>query len=193
MTFPKLFLAAALLLPALAAVAAEPKLEATLIWATSETAAPNGKLKAVDADVQKKLASLPLKWTKFYEMNRETFSPADQAAKESKRVVLSDKCTLEVRHVEGDAAPEPIAKIMRGKRKPKMMTSCSRESDPDKIFVNEICSLPSESEMMKAKISALKSTTITTAARRLVKYALLNSTSEFVIALLAMNLFFQFG
>ena len=102
MTFPKLFLAAALLLPALAAVAAEPKLEATLIWATSETAAPNGKLKAVDADVQKKLASLPLKWTKFYEMNRETFSPADQAAKESKRVVLSDKCTLEVRHVEGD-------------------------------------------------------------------------------------------
>jgi hypothetical protein len=99
MTCQKLFLAALLLLPALAAFAAEPKLEAQLIWAASTTNAPTGKLKAVDADVQHKLDSLPLKWTKFYEMNREAFTPA---ATETKRVVLSDKCTLEVRHTDGD-------------------------------------------------------------------------------------------
>ena len=102
MSLKQFFLAAAVLLSAHVALAAEPKLEAQLIWATSETNAPAGKLKAVDADVQQKLASLPLKWTKFHEMNRETFTPADAAAKDSKRVVLSDKCTLEVRHVEGD-------------------------------------------------------------------------------------------
>ncbi len=83
----------------LAARAAELKLEAQLIWASNEAKSPNPKHKPVDADVEKKLASLPLKWTHFFEENRKTLNVAEGA---SQRVGLSEKLSVEVKHLSGD-------------------------------------------------------------------------------------------
>lgn len=82
---------------ALAARAADLKLEAQLIWATSEARSPNPKHKPVDADVQKKLASLPLKWTHFFEENRKVITVADGTVE---RVELSNKSAVEIRPLQ---------------------------------------------------------------------------------------------
>ena len=82
-----------------AARAAELKLEAQLIWATNEPKSPNPKHKPVDADVQKKLTSLPLKWTHFFEENRKTLHVADGA---SQKIGLSEKLAVEVKHLASD-------------------------------------------------------------------------------------------
>jgi hypothetical protein len=82
-----------------AAAAADLKLEAQLIWASSEAKSPNPKHKPVDADVQQKLASLPLKWTHFFEENRQPLVIPEGAAQ---RADLSDKSAVEVKHLAGD-------------------------------------------------------------------------------------------
>jgi len=79
-----------------AAAAAEMKLEAQLIWGTSEVKSPNPKHRPVDADVQHKLASLPLKWSHFFEENRLLFAVADAA---TGKVTLSDRCAVEVKNL----------------------------------------------------------------------------------------------
>lgn len=109
MNFKKLF--AAILLAAFAAsaaTAAELKLEAQLIWATGDAQSPNPKHKPAEADVQKKLASLPIKWTHFFEESRKDFTVAADAA----HVDLSDRCAVEVK-----AAGEKLEISLLGKGK----------------------------------------------------------------------------
>jgi hypothetical protein len=78
----------------LATRAADLKLEAQLIWATSQAKSPNPQHRPVDADVQKKLASLPLKWSHFFEENRKVITVAEGAVR---KVELSDKSAVEIR------------------------------------------------------------------------------------------------
>jgi hypothetical protein len=89
---------ATLLLPAfmaLSAAAADLKLEAQLVWGTSTT---TSKHQPVEDDVRRKLASLPLKWSNFYEVRRQKF---DVAPDETKRADLSEKCAVEVKNLGG--------------------------------------------------------------------------------------------
>lgn len=98
----KRILTAAIFLPlfvAVSATAAEIRLEARLIWGTSEAKSPNPKHRPVDADVQRKLASLPLKWPHFFEENRKSFAVADAAAG---KVTLSERCAVEVKNLGSD-------------------------------------------------------------------------------------------
>ena len=98
----KCILMAAIFLPvfvAVSATAADMKLEAQLIWGTSEAKSPNPRHRPVDADVQRKLASLPLKWPHFFEENRKSFTVADASAG---KVALSDRCAVEVKNLGGD-------------------------------------------------------------------------------------------
>ncbi len=81
------------------APAADLKFEAQLIWGTSEGMPADSKLKPADAEVRKKLASLPLKWTHYYEVNRQSLAVA---ANQTKKSVLSDRCTVEVKRLGGD-------------------------------------------------------------------------------------------
>ena len=83
----------------LAALAADMRVEAQLIWASSEANSPNPKHKPVDADVRKKLASLPLKWSHFFEENRKTVAIAEGT---TEKVELSGKSTVEVKHLPAD-------------------------------------------------------------------------------------------
>jgi hypothetical protein len=90
-----LFTAVLLLgLAVLAARAAEFKLEAQLVWATSEASSPNPKHQPVEGDVARKLASLPLKWSHFFVENQKDFVLDETAARE---VRLSEKCRVEVK------------------------------------------------------------------------------------------------
>ena len=97
----KSLLTATLLLPAFMAVAAaaDLKLEAQLVWGTSEAKSPDPKHKSVDADVRHKLASLPLKWSNYFEVNRQKFTVAPEA---TKRADLSEKCAVEVKNLGDD-------------------------------------------------------------------------------------------
>src|SRR5262245_41358700 len=86
-------------LSTLATHAADGKFEAQLIWGTNEAKSPNAKHKPVDTEVRKVLEALPLKWTHYFEVNRKSFSVADEA---TSKEVLSDKCTLEVKKLKGN-------------------------------------------------------------------------------------------
>jgi hypothetical protein len=82
-----------------ATLAADMKVEAQLIWASNEAKSPNPKHKPVDADVAKKLASLPLKWSHFFEENRKTMTIGEGTTQKAE---LSDKSAVEVKHLAGD-------------------------------------------------------------------------------------------
>ena len=82
-----------------ATFAADMKLEAQLIWASNEAKSPNPKHKPVDADVRQKLASLPLKWTHFFEENRKALNVTAGA---TQKVELSDKSAVEVKQVQAE-------------------------------------------------------------------------------------------
>jgi len=84
------------------AQAGEAKFEAQLIWATNDKKSPDPKHKDVDADVRKKLEELPLKWKNYFEVNRVQFTMPKGG---TNRVVLSDKCTIEVKRL-GDKKVE---------------------------------------------------------------------------------------
>src|SRR5688500_17998660 len=77
-----------------AAVAAERKIEARLIWGTNEDKSPDPKQKPLDAELAKKLHQMPLKWKNFFEVNRQVFTITDT---NYAKVVMSKKCTIEVK------------------------------------------------------------------------------------------------
>lgn len=82
------------------AIAADPvlKLEAQLIWGTNDPQSPDPSHKPVDADVLKKLAALPLKWSNYFSVNRKGFIvPLASTSK----VPLSEKCRMEVKNLDG--------------------------------------------------------------------------------------------
>src|SRR5258708_3730579 len=70
------------------------KLEVQLLWGTNDAQSPDRDYKPVDADIEKKLKDLPLKWSHYFVVNRKRFevpSPGTQ------KVSLSDKCEIEVK------------------------------------------------------------------------------------------------
>jgi hypothetical protein len=78
--------------------AAEAKFEAMLLWGTEDTKPPEGKdYKPVEPEIAKKLKELPLKWKHYFEVTRKR---ADISAA-AKRIVLSEKCELEVKGLAG--------------------------------------------------------------------------------------------
>jgi len=77
-----------------AAVAAERKIEARLIWGTNEDKSPDPKQKPLDAELAKKLHQMPLKWKNFFEVNRQVFTITDT---NYTNVVMSKKCRIEVK------------------------------------------------------------------------------------------------
>ena len=74
----------------------ENKFEAQLIWA-AKGPSKDPKLKPVDDEVRKKLQELPLQWTNYYMVKRETFT-INKAGTNS--VVMSEKCTVEVKRLD---------------------------------------------------------------------------------------------
>jgi len=82
-----------------AAGGSELKYEAQLIWATNDKKSPDPKHKPAEPEVKKKLGELPLKWDNYFEVKRKRFTVSKGAAA---KAPMSEKCALEVKHVEGD-------------------------------------------------------------------------------------------
>lgn len=80
----------------LAASASDLKFEVLLIWATNAETSPNPDHKPVSPEVRKLLKNLPLKWKNFFLVKRVNFSMPHRS---SKKVDLSDKCSIEIRHI----------------------------------------------------------------------------------------------
>jgi len=78
--------------------AGDLKLEAQLVWGTNDEKSPDPKLKPVEAEVRKKLADLPLKWSNYFEINRQRFNVPQGA---TRKTALSEKCAVEVKSLEG--------------------------------------------------------------------------------------------
>lgn len=74
------------LLAATVTLAGDSKFEAQLIWGTNDSKSPDPKHKPVEAEVQKKLSDLPLKWKNYFEVNRKTMEVPQG---ESTKAVLS--------------------------------------------------------------------------------------------------------
>src|SRR5437867_10394459 len=71
-------------------------LEVQLIWGTTNAVSPNPKHKPVEADVQKKLNELPLKWSNYFLVKSNRF---EVAANGTTKVPLSEKCAIEVKNL----------------------------------------------------------------------------------------------
>jgi hypothetical protein len=94
-----------------AAQAADMKFEAFLIWATDAGQSPDPNHKPCDAEVRKKLNDLPLKWKNYFVVNSVKFSVSRGGSQEA---TLSDKCKIEVKHIDG----KNIEVSLIGKGKP---------------------------------------------------------------------------
>jgi hypothetical protein len=82
-----------------AAGGSELKYEAQLIWATNDKKSPDPKHKPVEPEVKKKLGELPLKWDNYFEVKRKQFTVSKGSGT---KAPMSEKCALEVKHLEGD-------------------------------------------------------------------------------------------
>lgn len=82
-----------------ASTAAERKMEARLVWGTNADKSPEASHKKLDGDLAKKLGEMPLKWKNFFEVNRQPFTIN---AEKYTSVVLSKKCTIEVKDKGGN-------------------------------------------------------------------------------------------
>jgi len=95
----------------LGAHAADMKFEEHLLWGTDEAKPPEGKsYTAVQAEVKKKLATLGLKWTNWFEVNRKGFTVGPNG---TVHVQISDKCELVVKSLTG--ATLEVSLIGKGK------------------------------------------------------------------------------
>ena len=79
---------------AIAAVGADRKMEARLIWGTNDDKSPNPAHKPLDGDLAKKLREMPLKWKNYFEVNRQVFTINTAAYT---NIVMSKKCRIEVK------------------------------------------------------------------------------------------------
>jgi len=73
-------------------------MEAQLVWGTNDKKAPNSRVKPVEEEVRQELAKFPLRWTNYFEINRKQFSVVHG---KSGKTSLSDKCSVEVKSLEG--------------------------------------------------------------------------------------------
>ncbi|HEU0038222.1 MAG TPA: hypothetical protein VFR76_03005 [Verrucomicrobiae bacterium] len=81
---------------AMAAGAGEIKLEAQLIWGTTNSVSPNPNHKAAQKDVERKLKEQPFKWKHYFEVNRVTLTVPDG---ELKGVPVSKSCSIQVKNL----------------------------------------------------------------------------------------------
>ena len=91
-----LFLAAMLVGTVSSRAGSDMKLEVQLVWGTNDSQSPDPRHKSVDADVQKKLKELPLKWTHYFQVSSHSF---DLAVDATKKEPLSEKCSIEVKNL----------------------------------------------------------------------------------------------
>lgn len=134
--------AAFVLLLAVAASAAradEPKLEAQLIWGANTATSPDPKHKPAEADVAKKLKSLPFKWSNYFEVNRKQFNITQT---EAKRVAMSADCEISVRRVDKDVLElvlfgkgKQVSKIKQALPKKEMLVLAGDAPDFTAWFV----------------------------------------------------------
>ena len=76
--------------------AADLKLEAQLIWGTSEAKSPDPSHKPVSADIARKLKLLPFKWANYYEVTRKQFVVPESGVRS---VTMSKECEIQVKNV----------------------------------------------------------------------------------------------
>jgi hypothetical protein len=74
--------------------AAERSLESRLVWGTNHQKPEDPGLKPLDGALAKKLRNLPLKFTNYFEVNRQSFTINDT---DYKKVEMSKQCYLEVK------------------------------------------------------------------------------------------------
>lgn len=95
----------------LQAQGADMKLQAFLLWGTDDSKPREGKAyKPVEADVLQKLRELPLKWTNWFEVNRQDVTVPQGMVKD---VPMSEKCQLKVSNING--AEVEVSLIGKGK------------------------------------------------------------------------------
>lgn len=82
-----------------AAVAAERKMEARLVWGTNADKSPDASHKPLDEDIARKLRQMPLKWKNFFEVERKVFTINDQRYT---NIVMSKQCYIEVKDKGGN-------------------------------------------------------------------------------------------
>ena len=87
------------------------KLQAELIWGTNDKTSPDPKHKPVDADIEKKLKNLPLKWTHYFVVNHTNFTVTHL---KSAKVTLSDRCAIGIKDLGGFTVE--ISHFGRGER-----------------------------------------------------------------------------
>jgi len=72
----------------------DKKIEVQLLWGTDSATSPNKNHKQVGLDVQKRLKTLPLRWSHYFLVTNVTLSvPRGKSAK----APISEKCAVEVR------------------------------------------------------------------------------------------------
>ncbi len=86
-------------LPAFAADAkkAAAKFEVQLLWGTDLEKSPDATHKPVEADVEKKIKSLPLRFKNYFLVNKQA---VDIATSELKKVQISEKCAVELQSID---------------------------------------------------------------------------------------------
>jgi hypothetical protein len=72
------------------------KLQAQLVWGTTDARSPDPRHKPVAPDVKVKLQELPLKWNNYFEVNSKELELAQAGVS---KVSLSEKCAVEVKSV----------------------------------------------------------------------------------------------
>lgn len=79
--------------------AGDMKLQALLLWGTDESRPRADKVcKPVEPDIRQKLKDLPLRWTNWFEVNRQDVALPQGI---TKQVTMSDKCQVQVRNIGG--------------------------------------------------------------------------------------------
>ena len=77
-------------------LAGDYRIEAQLIWGTTNTVSPNAQHKHVEPAVDIKLKQLPLKWSNYFMVTNKVIKLAPAS---HKREALSPKCEIEVKDV----------------------------------------------------------------------------------------------
>ena len=75
------------------------RFEIQLLWGTDAEKSPNANHKPVEADVEKKLKSLPLKFKNYFLVNKKH---VDAAQGETRKEPISEKCAVEIKNL-GDS------------------------------------------------------------------------------------------
>jgi hypothetical protein len=95
----RLGFSALVLVAAIAASAADRKMEARLIWGTNEDKSPNPSHKPLDGELARKLREMPLKWKNYFEVDRHVFTINTTTYT---NIEMSKKCRIEVKDKGGN-------------------------------------------------------------------------------------------